>query len=221
MGCFLFHKWGDWEAVPGKCEEKQVCAKCGEEKTRTTHKLSDWNPVTGQCKNERHCVNPWCSYSETRDVPHTYGQWDYYEDGCCTQKRVCSVCGKNDYREKCPDKKEEIEVSGECRVIHRCPRCGIETTESIEHSWLDGRRTMKECLQFRISQNEEISRGTRILPSLNRNNGGDMSENLYQKSRLAGMIAADQERLAHCEPDTSARICQKCFTIQKLGKREP
>ena len=217
MGCFLgLHKWGDWEAVPGKCEEKEVCAKCGEVKTRAAHKLSDWAPVPGQCKSERHCVNPWCKYTEFKDAAHSFGQWEYYEDGCCTQKRVCTVCGKSEYREQCPKEVETVEVPGECRVIKRCPRCGVETTEAIPHDWTE-RMTMRECLKFRIETNDAAGRDIKVLPGLGQ---GGLGENLNAKSQIMRAIAEDNKLLASCPEDQWGRVCKRCLYIQKLGNRD-
>ena len=219
MGCFLgLHKWGDWEAVPGKCEEKEVCTKCGDVKTRPAHRMSDWAPIPGQCKSECHCMNPWCKYTEFKDMPHTYGEWAYYEDGCCTQKRSCTVCGKADYREQCPKDVETIEVPGECRVIKRCPRCGVETTEAIPHDWSE-RKSLKDCLIFRIETNEEAGKEIKVLPVLGRPAEGGMGENLMNKTQLMRTIAEDKAALNSCAPDACGRVCKKCLFIQKLGKR--
>ena len=217
MGCLLFHKWGDWEAVPGKCEEKQVCAKCGDVKTRVSHKMSDWAPVPGQCKKESRCTNPWCNYVETKDTPHTFGEWSYYEDGCCTQIRRCTVCGKPDYREKCPDAVETIEAPGECRVIKRCPRCGVETTEALPHDWTD-RLTLRDCYAFRIEQNGAVAKEIKVLPIPGRDEGG-MGENIALKNKLLKEIAKDTQQMTVCPPG-SGRVCKRCMMIQKLGRRE-
>lgn len=221
MGCLLFHKWSDWTPVPGACEEVQKCAKCGDEKKRTVHQMSDWARVADNvCKKERHCTNPWCSVKEMGDMPHEWDGWDYYEDGCCTQRRTCKVCSTMEYREQCPKDKETIEVENECRVIKRCPRCGLEATESVEHAWGDV-QSYQDCVTARKAADEKalkLMQANALMARLQRKDV-DPAADAIKEYQLKARIEQDVQLLGVCGEGQNARMCVKCMTIQRVGKR--
>lgn len=224
MGCFLFHSWSDWTPAADKCEEIQKCTKCGEVKARPAHNMTEWARIAPNvCAEERHCANPWCNVKETRQTKHQWaGDWAYYEDGCCTQVKTCAVCGETEYREKCPDKPEIIEVPGECRVIERCPRCGLESTHSTEHDWTEP-ALMREIIESRIAQTRasmQAAQPTAVLSALSKGRTS-LSEIAANQTAVTQATAADKAYLQTCPPDRFGRMCKKCMTVQQVGKRMP
>lgn len=98
------------------------------------HQWSKWEYTGLMCNQERHCTCSECGATQER-TEHEFGKWNYVEDNCCTQAKVCSRCGVVEYRQQCPNEMIIKEDESLCIETYTCVRCSNVTIKSVDHKF--------------------------------------------------------------------------------------
>jgi len=149
-------KVGTWNTDTCEQQRTVTCSRLGcgftAIETRISHNWSSWVVHPTECERYRECTRITCDETETQEYHSPFTEWEYVQEGKCTQTRTCVKCLTCT---KCAEIKEET------RTVHKydnpewtvtkeptctttgtqenmCTRCNTKQTKSIprlDHRW--------------------------------------------------------------------------------------
>lgn len=220
IACMFGHQWSDWVQT-GPCSRERRCTRkdCGKVETETKHDLQ-FDHYDENCYKVSICSR--CQKTERGQKAHDWGNYQYYEENCCTMRSICARCGSVRYKEDC-HKTKEINPEQKCEIHSVCERCGETEISSRPHEWnTSGIKTYEECMEYAIHQYEYRIKESETIAKSEMIESTDKIKQNWRVESLSEKLSnlkAKKAGFSNGGGDDPARVCKTCLFIQKTGRR--